>query len=651
MKPSVRSIFLNTVIFLIPIQLIAQSVIDYSKLKGNNLKSENATGKNLADPFIERVTITEAGPRILKADVYFNHFNDGVLKIETLAKKKLSQKEIEQQTIVIYEKSGITELELHILPDLINGSVFESEKLKITYSPTLGKDFIFYFQLNKKWEALPPNENMVIIVKPEPFKTARKLLTANVSREGVVKATRGTAEQETSSPFIEARERTGRFIQPPSGDFSVNLKPEGPSLQPLSFYEEIKKDYNFKNPREISDIALDQIYRDKNEASGIYYYKPASYSLNWSLENGYKLKVFYGAGSSTGPGQVGISTSLNANINSNEYDFVKKMLRVYLNSRKQQLTDFLLLPAMHPKVNMDGNLFAFNIPSDKFSVNVSNSVYEPINISWSMTKDDAEVLISALIQNKNIGGEIVCKMNDTSSYAIPLNMLISDKSTFGRFELIPQQWRNALWQNPTPFSVKLNCIHIAMTTKVDQQQSPYVYTWKLNEVIVPSKSKVKFDASGVPLWIDNSERVLRMWIEYEVIPSEDFSQEAINNLIGISGISNGWQKSVKFYSLGVLDKYKVSFMKIKIRSKNMDPLGKKTVEKTITIDKDQSDIEAGPFYSWNEKDLNLEYTLSFITGDKTYEGQYWISTKDRQIYINKGVVEKLLGKNNVPKIK
>src|SRR3569832_1332233 len=227
---------------------------------------------------------------------------------------------------------------------------------------------------------------------------------------------------------------------------------------------------------------------------------------------------------------------------------------------------------------------------------------------------------------------MVYKINESATtYSIPLQLMLADKSTFGRFELLPDQWRKTQWQNFTPFSVKLKNMHIVLMNNVSGKLTPCIYTWTLNTTVVLSKSKVHFDGALAAAWIDDPSKILRMWMEYEVLPCTECSQEIVVQIS--SGVSNGRQKSVKFHSMGMLKDYGVTFMKVRVRSKYLDPRGKSTLEKTITIDHDRQDVEAGPFYSWDDKEISFEYMISLVSDDKTYNGTSWIASKDQQVYI------------------
>ncbi len=657
------------------VQCIAQPVTNYSGLKNLDLvkltcsaedfqrerESElpggglsewgvTPTKKDLSNATVERVSVREDRPTQLKAELYFNGFEGGSVQIIAATDKGVEQKQIKSQVLPITGSSGMLDIDLSLVAGLPENFYLNTPLLRIIYTPaTHTKNKVYCFKLNKRWKIETKNENIVVNIKPQPYKTAASLNLNVYSVTLPPPAIHTTVKPVTAAIIKPVTPKI--IIKPGTGSTKpatiINMEPEGPAAQPLSFYEEIYKDYDFTNPREISDIALDQIYPDKNDTSGNYYYKPSSYALAWSQEEGFKLNMLYGGGTSAADGQVSMSASLSSHVSSNEYDFVKKMLSVYLKTKKKTFTDLQIILPNEPKINLRDNLSAFNIPSEKFAVSVSSSVYDNIDISWTVKKDDADFLITTLGQNKNIGGEMVYKINEsTNSYSIPLQLMISDKSTFGRFELIPDQWRKNQWQNTTPFSVKLKNMHVVLMNTINGKLTPCIYTWTLNNTVVLSKSKVQFDGALVPSWIDDSSKILRMWMEYEVIPCAECSQEIVDQIS--SGVSNGRQKSVKFHSMGMLKDYGVTFMKIRIRSRCLDPRGKATLEKTITIDHDRQDYEAGPFYSWDDKDISFEYMISFVSDDKTYNGISWIATKDQQVYINKSAAQQSLGSSIPP---
>ena len=89
-------------------------------------------------------------------------------------------------------------------------------------------------------------------------------------------------------------------------------------------------------------------------------------------------------------------------------------------------------------------------------------------------------------------------------------------------------------------------------------------------------------------------------------------------------------------------------MKITIRSRFADPSGKMPKEITVNLTQDNSAIDAGPFYVWNEKDLSYEYKIDLLSDEKSYLGTGWIVSKDYELYINRELLKKSLADDMPP---
>lgn len=652
------SILFTVAINFIFLDIGAQSVTNYSGLKNLDLKKvvcsvddlqkqvrSELPGSGLPawgpdqmpgasksqNAMVDRISILEDRAAEIKGEIYYSGFEGGTITIVCLSSGGNEQKECGSQKININSNSGMVDIDMKLPSNMAVNVYLKSSYLRVIYSPgSHSKDRIFCFEFPKRWRVLPDNENIIITLHAIPFNTAKDINAYS-----------------TSLPAPHSKQNDGAIITFPTPSTPKEEVSEGPSNNRLDFFKVILADYDFTTPREISDIALDQIYSDVRESSGKYYFKPSAYTLSWNPESGYNFNMLYSGGTATGDGQVNMSAKLSSNITSNEFAFVKEMLSKYLKGQGKIFNDLVLLDPDEPKVSIKDNLARFNIPPDKFAINVSSSVYEPIDLAWTATKDATDFMITALGTNSDIGGEMTYRTSGGSiNYQIPLKLMIADKSTFGRFELLPESWRNSLWQNQTPFSVKIKNMHALLMNNVSGKMLPCIYTWQLGNAVIPSRSKVKFDAQLVPQWIDEKGKVLRMWMEYEVMPCAECTQEIVDQIS--SGTSSGREKFIKFHSMGLLQAYGVQFLKISVRSKYLDPHGKATLEKIITINKDRQDYQFGPFYVWNEKDLRFEYKLSMVSDERTYEGLSWLATKDLEIYMNKTTAEQSLG-SNLPK--
>ena len=587
----------------------------------------------MSNPQIDRVAILEDRAQEVKGEIYFSGLEAGKMKVSVQNRNGDEQSEVPAVMIPVDGASGMLSFDLKLSPNFAENTYLRSLFIRLSFSGNSNPNpRTFCFNFPKGWRKVPDNERIVVTVRPEPFKTAAQITTWSPTLP--LPSAGGTASASATGMTT----RVGQT--PPPVAFA---QAQGPAANPMqSFYEEILRDYDFSGPKDLSDIALDQIFPDKNDTSGVYYYKPSAYSLNWTPDEGFRMTMLYGVNSGNGQGQVNMSAALSSNLTSNEYDFVKNMLESYLKTRKKNFASLDALVPDEPKVSIRDKLASFNIPADKTSATVSSSIYDPIDVSWIADKDAADFMITAMAENKDIGGELSYHAGEGGrNYTVPVTIRLADKSTFGRFELSPGSWRTNNWRNQTPYAVKLKNMHVLMMNLVQGLAKPCVYTWTLGGKTIPSHAQVKFDPVQVPTWIDDPGKVLRIWMDYDVVPCPECTQEIVDQIS--SGVSSGRQKNITFHSMGLLETYGASYLKVRIRSRNLDPRGKVTKEKIITIDHDKKNFEASPFYSWDDKDLRYEYKLIFITEEKTYEGNNWIPSTDTEVYLNKATAQKSMG--------
>ena len=79
-----------------------------------------------------------------------------------------------------------------------------------------------------------------------------------------------------------------------------------------------------------SDIlAIDHhLYQDANPETGLYYYAPKRYDLQWDPQNQYAMTVIYGmAGQKDGEGEVFMATRLQAGVDLAELQLAEELLR------------------------------------------------------------------------------------------------------------------------------------------------------------------------------------------------------------------------------------------------------------------------------------------------------------------------------------
>ena len=639
--------------------ILAQSLTNFSGLKNTELEKYQCDGADVVSemrtqlpgqglpafgsqgmpgatktviPKVERVSILEDRSAQIKGEIYFNGFDGGGnLRVFVSNDKGVEQKGVTAQIIKISGTSGMLDLDLSLVAGTPENAYLKTTYLRMVYSPSgHGAGKTFCFKMNKRWRVIPNNQNMVIKVQPVPFANASSTAAyASMKKPGnPLKNANNT--KSASGTYAPVRKDT-------------LYESEGISNQTFSLFEDFYTDYSFSNPNEISSIQLDAIYQDKNVNSGVYYYRPAAYNLSWAEAEGFKFSMQYGSGGSNNDGNVNMSASLTCDINSQEADFITSVIKSHVESKNKNFEEARAILPSDPKISFQGNAQSFNIGSDKFSANVMSSIYEPITMAWTASSDATNEMIAALGENIGIAGNLsYTPAPGISTVSVPMRLNLADKSSFGRLELNKETWRESKWKNKFPYSIKIKNLHVII---LHSDKSPCVYTWNLGDKTIPSQAQIQFDGSAVPVWIDANENVIRMWMEYEVLPCKECDQEIVDMIS--SGTTGGKQRTVSFRSLGLLNRYDAKYIKLEIRSKFLDPKGKTTMVKSITLDQDEKNYDIGPFYVWSDKDLRYEYKITLINDETSIEGANWVGENSMEVMMNRSVAEKSLG-NNLP---
>jgi hypothetical protein len=418
---------------------------------------------------------------------------------------------------------------------------------------------------------------------------------------------------------------------------TINSGAQGPDISPISLWDDLVTDVDFESPNEITNIRMD-IYPDKNKATGIYYYLPAEYHIKWDLSEGYNFKMCYSAGNTEGTsGDIRISATILPGISKKENDLIKKLLESYVNRNPGlSFKSLRMIPtAETPKVSISSELTnIYNIPSDKINVNVTSSLTDPINLSFVTDNRTKEEMQVALLENIGINGSMSIKIQNenASEQQIPVRISLEDPHTLGRFTLEPTSWRNKEWVNTTLFPLKLKYIHVLLFKDENNKSLPIIYSYDLTNVVVPSKAKVKFDAAKVPAWFDNSSKIQRIWIDYNVEKCQPCMQSIINEIT----CNNARRiKNISIESLSSIEKTKAAFIIIKVRSAQCDPKGENKIElSSIRIQEDAKSYQVGPFYLLESEKLNYEYFITLVMPDGvTYNSSDWIKSDAEQVYI------------------
>ena len=427
---------------------------------------------------------------------------------------------------------------------------------------------------------------------------------------------------------------------PVAGPVDKTAKGPDKSAQ-IYLLDGLSADVDFKRPQDISNININ-VFADKNINSGIYYMLPADYHLKWESktepEKGYDFRILYGTQRSEGEeasldAPVRMSASLTAGIGTRERNFVKELLKGW----RPDFVDVRFLPLReNPQFTFQNTLGSqYNIPESNISVERITDLASDIKVAWHTNAETKDFIQAALTSREGISASVILKPEDESiiDQQIPASINLADMRTLGKMTLEPTAWRTQKWRNQTPYPLKLKYIHILK--KQVSGTKPIIYSWSLNNVLVPSQSQVNFESSRIPAWIDTDPSAV-MWVEYSVEECLSCEQKVMDAVTG--GVSGTKTQQVKFViPPAVFDTLKASYFSIVIRGKQGDPKGIEVKEfEAIRINKETGTGSAGPLFIPTGGSLEFEYKITVASTDGDfYPARDWVLSTEKELLLGK----------------
>ena len=235
-------------------------------------------------------------------------------------------RDIEAQRVSLTEPNGQATIAFEMRGSLEREVRSQSTSLRIVAMeqgrgiPIVSRNFMLY----KDWSATPGPANAVLNVVAKPIGTAARLgpqpdyaAPPKIAVPmGVMLAKPVTRQRQhqhlTAQAQVGAQTQVATASLKPSltlkriENFQFGVKAEdvqkgaqGPDAAPIELLEGLRTEDINLNPAQLFSIAT-SIYPDKNPNSGVFYYHPRSYHLEWTPENGHGMRILYGAATGDG---------------------------------------------------------------------------------------------------------------------------------------------------------------------------------------------------------------------------------------------------------------------------------------------------------------------------------------------------------------
>ena len=482
------------------------------------------------------------------------------------------------------------------------------------------------------------NNKTITLVMRDAYRDARGLRTSSYT------FSKSVATMSANTRLLTIKEWSVNN-PPPSNPAPADLTPKGPANSPIPLWSGLTSDnVDIQKPQDISNINMN-IFPDKNPASGTFYYLPADYHLKYETkdepEKGYSLTIDYGRVNTSDTAPVRMSAKLTAGMTMNEIGFIEKLLKASIPAAKELRP----LPlGENPVFSFQSYLTSqYNIPQDKIIVQSSTDLTNDIHVAWQTDADTKEFIQVALTSGEGIAATVILKpqASDIIQQQIPVTINLADSRTLGKITLDPATWRTKKWKNSMPYPLQLKHLNILKISSVDK--TPVIYSWSLDNTVVPSRAQVSFDASLVPAWLDVQESVL-MWIDYSVVDCRQCNDNVITAVT--RGVSNSTAQMIRFnIPPAVFDTLRASYFTVSVRSKQVDPNNElvKELPSALRITKSaDKEFAAGPLYVPTNGTLAFEYKLRLVTADGEFvESNEWIPATEKEIFLGKSRMKEI----------
>jgi hypothetical protein len=398
------------------------------------------------------------------------------------------------------------------------------------------------------------------------------------------------------------------------------------------------------------------LYQDANPATGLYYYAPKRYDLQWDPQNQYAMTVIYGmAGQKEGEGEVFMATRLQAGVDLAELQLAEELLRAYLRRNAETSgTRFRELRPLPLAAASDVELFGganneFTVPPDKISVQGITGLLDSMDVSWATDVRRLLNVESLLRTDAGIHGSITMHASgqEKLSRAIPLEIAVASHETFGR---IPFD-RARGWVNTSRYPIRLDTLHALLLAPESgnglRKDQPIVLTWNLGGAVIPPGVGVSWNAGWVPAWIDSRAKVV--WIRYGVDGACDACDELVFTEKFIPPPPS--TREIQFTTGDVFEVTSAYQIRIHVRSPFLDPQRNRVLEQPgVMLDKDGVEYPIARLFLTDREMTGAgtqvpfyEFQVEVVMRDGKVHQSGWTQTRTLDYLLGSASLREVLG--------
>lgn len=399
------------------------------------------------------------------------------------------------------------------------------------------------------------------------------------------------------------------------------------------------------------------VYGDDNPDTGLFYFLPKRYDLEWTPESQYAMTVIYGlAGNRAEEGQVFMAARLRAGVDARELSVAESLLRAYV--RRHSAERLIKLRGLRPtplqsasEVSLfGGGSNEFTIPEDSISIQGISGLLGTLDVSWATDVRRLLNIESLLRTDAGIHGSLTLHAAGEGKLAraVPLEISVGEAATFGR---IPFDRANG-WQNSTFYPIRLQRLHALLIAPANlgpvRRDEPVVFTWDLESTRVPPGAVVRWNGLLVPPWVE--QQALLAWVTYGVESDCESCDDRVFNERFIPPPPA--TRRIVFTTGDVFEATGAYRINVQVRSPFLTPQRNRLVEQpSVTLTKDGEETVLGKLFL-SEREITgtgadqplYEFRLEVTMRDgQVYRSPEWQPSRELDLLLGSVALEKMLG--------
>ena len=387
-----------------------------------------------------------------------------------------------------YYKPQVEELERILANTPDDEKIATVEKLRLAHAMRFGKSKEFFM-------ALSPEEKANFRLLQLIYTSKIEKLNVEKSKIKPVDASKGVPEE------------------------SKDIGAKGPGTARFELENVVEVNYRALSDRGQALSIAPFVFHDANPASGVYYYLPARYILDFRPETGFGLKLYYDQAGAADP--VRITLDLKAALNPDDIVIAEEIVRAACTQNNLPFRRLEPYRFSGVSFKLEAALAAnLGISPQKIFVQgyAENGTIRAVIGATPSAKD----LFWNLLTKGGVRGaavEYASAADPNVKVQVPVEIKLPDRTSFG----VQSLGAGGISRNATPFPVSLKYVHVMNFLG----GKPWIFTFGLPDNELAAGGEVTIDRSRIPAWLSGG-KLSKTWIEYELVPTLSGLQAAEN---------------------------------------------------------------------------------------------------------------------------